>query len=112
MSDLLRQYLAEWLEWAEGTFGSMVFEECAGLCSNFRWYMRARGIEIEVANLELKGLEKAFREDGLLGEYPFGGKETYAREYVVRSAHLNPARLAWVRSKVGRAVPEESCANG
>jgi hypothetical protein len=99
VSELLKKFLAEWLEWAEGgAEDCKPFDRSIGLCTSYHdWLFRRSGFEEVGAR---KQLEFLFISDGLDKSYPFGGEEEYWDALEHDRQHLNPQRLAWVRSKV------------
>lgn len=90
LSPELRKFLTDWLEWAEnGAPDLRPFLRLLGLCSN------------APENI-LEELQALFeREFGDNANYPFGGRAHYWSNLGARTQHLDPARLAWVRAKLG-----------
>jgi len=88
MTPALRQFLADWLAWAEaGAPEHPVFHRRGGLCvlaSRVSYYLNSE-------------LEDVFDEIF----YPFGGYEEYHRRRIDETQHENPARRAWVRQQLG-----------
>jgi hypothetical protein len=103
MSDNLKAFLAAYIEWVEAGAGeSDVFDRFAGLCSNFRWHMADMHVPECESEAEVNDLKHLFSAEGLDEEYPFGGQDQYLYEADAETAHLNEARLSWVRSKVAQ----------
>jgi hypothetical protein len=108
MSDRLKEFLRLWLEWAESDApNGKPFYRWDGLCLNYwDWLERVRaetGEQFKISK-EVDLLEAQFKQDGLNPDHPFGGVDRYNRDSFHESMHLNPARLAWVRSKVGQVA--------
>jgi hypothetical protein len=104
MSELMREFLQAWLDWAESdTTLGLPFRKHAGLCTNGSWFVwehkRAGPVESKAFNKELKGMLK---RDGLDTDYPFGQAE-YDRDADNDTQHTNGQRLAWVHSKLEAA---------
>jgi hypothetical protein len=109
MSDLLREFLTAWLDWAEGDadprgqYGAGHFHRDCGLCYNsveFSWDRGRKGYpEAYVLEDELRAIYAA---EGRNKDYPFG-KEGYDRAEALNSMHKDPARLAWVRKQLEAA---------
>lgn len=102
MSDLLREFLKAWLEWAEGDVSdSTPFDATAGLCWNARLYILALPVRpIGVSPYDLSDeLEFIFRDGGLCRSYPFG-KNAYKDAEALQAMHKDPNRLAWVRKQL------------
>jgi hypothetical protein len=88
----LRQFLADWLAWAEaGAPEHPNFGRSNGLCVLAHY---ARG---EILHDLRKQLRASFEET----PYPFGGSREFSQRAFDRTQHLNPARLAWVRQQLG-----------
>ncbi|CAB3784557.1 hypothetical protein [Pararobbsia alpina] len=103
MSEHLKAFLTAWLEWVDtGAVDGEPFERRRGLCSSFEYWMDARNIDCEHQEEECDGLTRAFRAAGLNRVYPFGGAEEFYEDSDANEMHLNPARIAWVRSKVAQ----------
>jgi len=103
MSENLKAFLSEWLTWVEaGAMDNDVFERFCGLCSSFKWHMRSKGISECDCESEVACLKDLFKSEGLDEEYPFGGQDVYMEEGLDETAHLNLARIDWVRSKVAQ----------
>jgi len=100
VSALLKQYLVEWLEWAEADAPNHdLFTRRVGLCSNLVFWSASLDGEIRYA-LE-KELDRMFAVDGLDVCHPFGFDE-YVGARRLENQHLDPKRLSWVRSKVAQ----------
>lgn len=89
MTPALRQFLSDWLAWAEaGAPEHPVFTRFWGLCFCAHKYGGVPlGIEIEI----MSGPKR----------FPFGGPKDFQRRMDEGTQHLNPARLAWVRQQLG-----------
>jgi hypothetical protein len=89
MTPALRQFLADWLAWAEaGAPEHPVFVRGRGLCGcafNYGGYMLRHEVR--------KALDFV--------TYPFGGGNEFHIRMEDRTQHENPARLAWVRHQLG-----------
>jgi hypothetical protein len=95
MSQLLREFLSAYLEWVDaGAVNGEPFSRRVGLCSNFR------GSAFCVSDID--EIKRVCMADGLDEHYPFGGEDQYGVEQSGYTMHLNPARIAWVRSKVAQ----------
>lgn len=93
MTPALRQFLADWLAWAEaGAPEHPVFRRDYGLCGSLQKYA---------------GLYEGRRlEDELLRlfnftVFPFGSSQEFHQQTRDGTQHENPARLAWVRQQLG-----------
>jgi hypothetical protein len=103
MSDLLREFLSEWLAWAEsGGLERQPFTRFSGLCLNFWEWLEDRDASFKEITGEMSALEGLFISEGLDHITPFGASVKYSDEGDRASMHLNPQRLAWVRSKVAQ----------
>lgn len=90
MNDKLKQFLAEWLAWAEADAPEHpVFTARFGLCYNLAQWS---GLDYELAF----ELAEIFNGDS----YPFG-EYKYNLDCMNNTQHRNPARLAWVRKQLG-----------
>lgn len=90
MTPALRQFLTDYLAWAEADAPDDRFNRWHGLCVN---------AERESRDLlcELNAL--------FCGEvHPFGGIHMYWAESEGRTIHRNPDRLAWIRAKLAQEV--------
>ena len=100
MTQTMREFLTAWLTWAEDpdahdyTAGGP-FKKRSGLCANLDEFLG--GISSYKLLDELHMLLDA---DGLDTIYPFDTERSYDAAFCNRTQHLNPARLAWVRSKL------------
>ena len=89
MTPALRQFLADWLAWAEaGAPKHPVFTRHWGLCGCAFHYGGHR-------------LRHEVRKALSFVSYPFGGENEFNIRIKDRTQHLNPARLAWVRQQLG-----------
>lgn len=103
MSEHLKAFLSAYIEWVDaGAVEGDLFERFCGLCSNFKWHMRSQGVSEFDSESEVASLKNLFKSEGLDEDYPFGGQDVYADEGLNDTAHLNEARIAWVRSKVAQ----------
>lgn len=100
MSPQLKQFLAEWLAWAEGGAPDHpAFQRWCGLCNNLtEWhFLGDRASREPYAGPELKRLlALEFENTG----YPFGGGARYLRDMTRNEAHRNVARRKWVRKQL------------
>lgn len=95
MSDELKKFLTEWLEWAENDGTEGKFDPQFGLCYN---YCQFCGGYNSNAYAELA---KMFKVDGLDDAYPFDKDgDAYEQDAIFSEIHKNPERRAWVRSKL------------
>lgn len=93
----LRQFLKAWLEWAESGGGaSKVFSRYQGLCNCATDWVFSRPVHRKPQLLS--ELRKLFIAQNLNPDFPFGGRAVFSIESVTGGMHLNPERLAWVRS--------------
>ncbi len=115
MSDHLKQFLQAWIEWVDaGAPDDEPFERRRGLCSSFEDWLDEHDVDDDSKDDAIRTLTSEFRLDGLCKVYPFGGSEKFYEDSSGNEMHLNPDRIAWVRSKVaqhtesdlGRAVRE------
>lgn len=89
MSPQLKQFLSDWLAWAEGGAPEgEPFNRAFGLCRSSRHY----GVTEELTAL--------FRAQGLNDAIPFG-PDYWDRSWP-GTQHLCPKRLAWVRKQLAR----------
>lgn len=104
MSPLLREFLQAWIDWVDaGAAECDSFTRYNGLCNNLtHWSISQRGAYDEAAGDAEECLLDLFKADGLDETYPFGGQSAYDEDRSNGTHHLNPARLAWVRSKVAQ----------
>jgi hypothetical protein len=103
VSELLTRFLREWLEWAEGGAPeNEIFTRRVGLCSSFSSWMRSKLVPYRDGEKQYIALCGLFIADGLDDSYPFNSPESYEVERNESATHLNPKRLAWVRSKVAQ----------
>lgn len=97
MSEQMKQFLTEWLAWAEADAPvHPVFKAHRGLCSNlYQW--SCDNPDISVSKFAYLGCEltELFNSE----VYPFG-KDDYMRDYKSRTQHRNGKRLAWVREQL------------
>lgn len=96
MTPELKQFLTEWLAWAEAGAPEHGKFSNYGLCNNSQNYLFSVGQELtSVLSADFSdNYDWPFNEN--LGEY--------LREVRRSKVHLNPARLAWVRAKLGEAA--------
>lgn len=100
MSPKLKQFLTEWLQWADAggkRHKNSAFSPFTGLCyCASQW--GGPWLEEELQSI----LWKEFPDSGIhpASSCPFGGVETYDRDVARHTMHLNPLRVNWVRSKV------------
>lgn len=84
MTPALRQFLSDWLAWAEaGAPEHEVFVRFGGLC-------------VAAPDDTRDELYDLFNDP-----YPFGGSKDYWERAEHCTQHENPARLAWVRQQLG-----------
>lgn len=83
ISPALRAYLQSWLDWVEmGAVGG-AYDRWAGLCSGAPPHLQEELYE---------ALGRAV--------YPFG-ERNFRHRHLFNTQHEDPARLAWVRGKLG-----------
>lgn len=105
MSETLKKFLAEWLEWAEaGAPEHEALDRSLGLCANLGFWVTENILEIpgdmcDTVEAEFSALLVAEFGDNYM--YPFGGDE-YIQAARLGTQHLNEARLAWVREQLGK----------
>ena len=93
--ELLSFYVA-WLNAAqEHPYGDMRVQD-SGLCSNLRHFCYKKGFPGSLGD-ELRG---QFLLAGLDVNYPFCGRSDYCDEVLSDRAHLNEARVQWVRDRI------------
>jgi hypothetical protein len=103
MSTLLREFLEAWLDWIEhGACEAQPFDRGHGLCANFDHWLDEHGADWETVETEIDDLLWLFVSEGLGGCYPFDSQAEFISAHERREQHLNPRRIAWVRSKVGQ----------
>lgn len=102
MSREMREFLTAWLAWAtspnpeEHEYGE-IFRTTTGLCAATDYWTVGDG----VAYTELLNeLGEMLDGDELDIMYPFNTDYSYDDAAAAGTQHLNPARLAWVRSKL------------
>lgn len=81
----LREFLTDWLEWAEAGGQGPEFQQRCGLCTN-AVLRGGRALQDD--------LRAAFAANGLNTEIPFAN---YWTDSLRCTFHLNKQRLAWVR---------------
>lgn len=84
---------ADWLD--NGATPYRPFSRGVGLCSNLRYYTGADNILI-LTRLE-RQLADQFEDAGLSAAYPFG-EEAFDLCLDQNNMHLDPNRIAWVKS--------------
>lgn len=101
MSELLREFLKAWLEWAESDAPTGSFMRGDGLCGNLYYVFcqDMRGLSDEDTDSLRSELTDEFKKDGLEVQYPFG-KGAYWQPPYTYAMHQDPNRLAWVRAKL------------
>lgn len=102
MESHLKQYLTDYLAWAEGGESRTAFDDNVALCGNIApWVTRnILGAEQWDAWTDIvDDLANELRIDGLNTYYPFG-EEVYHTERFNKSHHKNPARLEWIRQTI------------
>lgn len=100
MTERLAKFLSAYLAWVDSGAHTESFTRRKGLCSNFHHYLFGVCQTMDEIEEEDDKLKDLFISDGLDSEFPFGGEELYFEEIEREIVHLNPERLAWVRSKV------------
>lgn len=104
MSSHLKQYLTDYLNWAEADAPPHdAFSPFHPLCGNARFWVRKEnritlGGEIDTEQM-VDELQYMFDSDGLDIWYPFG-EEKYFFECHSASHHRNPVRIEWVRQTI------------
>lgn len=108
MEKLIKQYLTEYLAWAEADAPEHEsLNPYHPICNNARHWARADnrktlltthdvGIDQEQMVATLKEM---FDSEGMDMWYPFG-EATFYRECHAAAHHRNPERLAWVRKQL------------
>lgn len=102
MTKEMREFLTAWLSWAEGgackdhEYGN-IFRPYTGLCAALDYWTDVVDVPFYRLIEELGGM---LGSGGLDTEYPFDTEESYSKAARLGTHHLNPARLAWVRSKL------------
>lgn len=102
MTKEMREFLTAWLAWAQGggveshEFGS-VFSRSTGLCAASNHWAESTGAQFGLLIGELGDMLEC---DGLCSDFPFDTEDSYFDAAAAQEQHLNPARLAWVRSKL------------
>jgi len=97
MTPALRQFLTDWLAWAEaGAPEHPVFRRKSGLCMLAQIFWEEQPNSELVDDLQ-DALEASFGET----HYPFGGAHEFHIRMLDHTQHENPARLAWVRQQLG-----------
>ena len=97
MTPELRQFLTEWLQWAEdGAPEHPSFDAKFGLCHNAEYFGALTSSRLSI-DLE----DEIFHLLGGRGSspYPFGVEE-YHQARIRSTQHLNPKRLTWVREQL------------
>jgi hypothetical protein len=101
---LLLEFYKAYLDWVGRNAPELKpFTKGTGLCHNFAEFIRSNYTN---SNFHIKDctitLKDQFREANLDVEYPFneGDDESYAYDVDCGMAHLNPARIQWVRDRV------------
>ena len=86
---VLRAFLQDWLDWVDRGAPDWGPYSCgSGLCSQ--------------ANMEVRDvLKESLMGDFGTSTYPFCTWEEYNTMNATHTQHLCPARLAWVRAKLG-----------
>lgn len=82
-SNELKEFLQDWLNWAEGRESRSGYEPYEGLCCASQYYSDLLSVE----------LDELFDGD----EYPFG-RNNYIRRFNLDTQHQDPNRLAWVKA--------------
>lgn len=96
MSKELREFLADWLNWATGGISEGAYRPTEGLCKSlFRFSVVHKFNEYTLRH----ELLQLFAEQGLHKLYPFGVFE-FSRALECRDMHRCPTRLAWVRKQL------------
>lgn len=97
MSEELRKFLQNWIDWTErGAPNYGPYDRADGLCNALVDFAIDNDLRISPVTLEL---EELFKADGLDDAYPFG-EDTYNQAMCHSTQHTNQKRLAWVRSKL------------
>lgn len=102
MTKEMREFLTAWLAWAQSggskdhKYGC-IFCPTTGLCAAISfWYCDDGKLHYRM----MQELGDMLEADGLDTEYPFDTRDSYRKAANACGQHLNPARLAWVRSKL------------
>lgn len=105
MSDMMREFLKAYLDWADGGRDRMPngchFTGYNGLCNNWkRWIDDV--VDSELLRKYLYELEGMFDADGLDLDYPFG--ESSYEYYTARGkAQEDTDRINWIKEKLEAA---------
>ena len=97
MTKEMREFLTAWLDWAQSggsedhEYGN-IFRPYTGLCAATHYWCVCKPLTEELGDM--------LEADGLDTDYPFDTRLSYEKAADDGTQHLNPARLAWVRSKL------------
>lgn len=95
----LKQFMKDYLEWANGGVGTVRFKRYGGLCYNTMvWadeFLGYGGDRTEFLNLFDSLIDRDFDEYNR--SYPFGGRGQYYFEVRTYTVHTNKDRLSWVK---------------
>ena len=105
MTKEMREFLTAWLDWATSANPATwddggPFRKDTGLCSNISVYLGDPRHRSQLYYALYGELGDMLEADGLGSAYPFDTGESYGAAFRESTQHLNPARLAWVRSKL------------
>lgn len=101
MTKEMREFLTAWLDWAQSggskdhEYGN-IFRPYTGLCAAICYWYNSSDLRRPLT-AELGDMLEA---DGLDTDYPFDTRLSYDQAAAHSTQHLNPARLAWVLSKL------------
>lgn len=109
----LLDFLRDWQCWALSRPISNSYDTKRGLCASIgRYTMGEDGLQREELRVQIRdhlfallneqyvpGSQRSSR-DCNTSSYPFGGYSLYKHEERTGTAHLNPARLAWVAKTI------------
>lgn len=95
--EFLTDYLA-WIEAGAPDTNPHLFMRSVGLCSNARMWAFARNQCWETLQSDLR---THLKRDNLVGDFPFSNEADYFERATACTQHLLPARIQWVRSKIG-----------
>ena len=103
MSPELRQFLTDWLAWAEaGAPPLQPFSRRSGLCSATHMASGGSALQQELQALLLRYFGPT--------DFPFGGEARYHRDASFGTQHENMLRVQWVRAVLERFPETENAA--
>ena len=99
----------EWLEAGAPEKNDFGFERTSGLCDSLLYYYfltKYRTLEEFDYLKTKKQLKEQFKMSNLDSKYPFG-VENYSKRWDNNTQHLDPNRIAWVKSHLTEEVDME-----